>query len=235
MCNRVATPREDEIHGYFDKIDTNLSNTFRVDKYDHFHHITAFTMPQVPFVGLDDPLRISPAMWKFIPEKATLEAFKQYDTCNAKGEEVFEKRTYKDYIMKKRGLVVLKGFFEGQEQPDKTSQPYFIYPANGEILTLGCVYSDWTDASGNPVRTFSIITTEANKLMAQIHNKKKRMPLVVPPEKRLWWLDNALTKADLTEYFVPYPDGYLGAHKVSRNLYKRGHDNNTEAVQQAIS
>ncbi len=234
MCNRVATPQQDEIHGYFDKIDSNLSDLQKVDPYEAFYHITAFTMPPVPFVGMSDPLRISPAMWKFIPERATLEAYKQYDTCNAKSEEIFEKRTYKDYIMKMRGLVVLKGFYEGQEQPDKTSQPYFIYPANGEILTLGCVYSDWVDAEGKPVRTFSIITTDANKMMAEIHNKKRRMPLVVPPEKRMWWLQPELTKQDLQEYFVPYPDDYLTAHKVSRNLYKRGFDNNTPAVQAAI-
>jgi putative SOS response-associated peptidase YedK len=234
MCNRVATPHEDEINGYFDKIDTDLSDLYKVDPYEPFYHITSFTMPPIPFVAMSDPLRISPAMWKFIPEKATLEAYKKYDTCNAKAEEVFEKRTYKDYIMNKRGLVVLKGFFEGQEQPDKTSQPFFIYPANGEILTLGCVYSDWTDAEGKAVRTFSILTTEANTLMAEIHNKKKRMPLIVPPEKRMWWLGPDLTRQDLQNYFVPYPDGYLAAHKVSRNLYKRGFDNNTVEVQKAI-
>ena len=100
---------------------------------------------------------------------------------NARAEEIFEKRTFKDYILPKRGLVVLKGFFEGQEQPDKTSQPFFIYPADKGILTLGCVYSDWYDTTEQKtVRTFSIITTEANKLMAEIHNKKKRMPLIIP-------------------------------------------------------
>jgi putative SOS response-associated peptidase YedK len=234
MCNRIATPREDEIHGYFDKIDTNLSDLFKVDPFTPYYHVTAFTMPLVPFVASEDPLRIGSAMWKFIPERATLEAYKQYDTCNAKGEEIFEKRTYKDYIMKKRGLVVLKGFFEGQEQPDKTSQPYFIYPANGEILTLGCVYSDWHNSEGVPVRTFSIITTEANKLMAEIHNKKKRMPLIVPPELRQWWL-SGLTENEVKEYMKPYKDGYLQAHKVTRNLYKRGYDSNTPEVQLALT
>lgn len=227
MCNRVATPREDEIQGYFEKREAKLKNLIKVDNFTAYYHITAFTNPMLPFVGNDDPLRIGQAMWKFIPEKSSFEAYKQYDTCNAKGEEIFEKRTYKDYILPKRGLVVLKGFFEGQEQPDKTSQPYFIYPANGEILTLGCVYSDWYDAVNNKsVRTFSIITTAANQLMSEIHNKKKRMPLIVPPERREWWLDD-ISKDDLKNYFVPYPDGYLTAHKVSRNLYKRTVDSNT--------
>lgn len=235
MCNRVATPDSDDIHGYFDKVEPNLRHLVKVNPYQHFYHVTAFTMPHLPFVGADDPLRIGQAMWKFVPEKASLETYKQYDTCNAKAEEIFEKRTYKDYILPKRGLLVLKGFYEGQEQADKTSQPFFIYPAEGGLLTLGCVYSDWYDAvEDKTVRTCSMITTAANQLMAEIHNKKKRMPLIVPPEKRDWWLGN-LTRTDLEDFFVPYPDGYLAAHKVTRKLYKRGYDANTPAVQEEIS
>lgn len=235
MCNKVATPDEGNLRKYIKQQKANQSREFKIDTFEKFYHITAFTMPLLPFIGKDDPWSISKAMWKFIPEKATLDAYKKYDTCNARADEIFEKRTYKDYILPKRGLVVLDGFFEGQEQPDKTSQPFFIYPASGELLTLGCVYSDWVDAGGNPVRTFSIITTEANNLMAEIHNKKKRMPLIVPPDKHDWWLSNDLTKNDLIDYFVPYPDGYLAAHKVSRNLYKRGFDNNTPDAQKAIA
>ena len=137
-------------------------------------------MPWLPFIGRDQETRVSPAMWKFMPDKASMDVFKKYDTYNAKAEEIFEKQTYKKYIGTNRGLVVLKGFFEGQEQTDKTSQPYFIYPADGDLLTLGCVYNDWYNPElGVNVRTFSMITTAANKRMEEIHNKKKRMPLVI--------------------------------------------------------
>lgn len=231
MCNRVATPQADEIHGYFDKIESDLNDLVKIDSFTPTFHATAFTMPLLPFIGNDDPLHITTAMWKFIPERSSMEAYKPYDTYNAKAEEIFDKRTYKDYILPKRGLVVLKGFFEGQEQPDKTSQPYFIYPENGELLTLGCVYSDWYNKEEDKtVRTFSMITTVANELMAEIHNKKKRMPLIIPSEKRDWWLSKELTRNELEKYFIPYPDGYLKAHKVSRNLYKRGFDTNTADI-----
>ena len=183
-------------------------------------------MPFLPFAGNDDPLHIKTAMWKFIPEQASLSAYQKYDTCNAKAEEIFEKRTYKTSIMESRGLVVLMGFFEGQEQPDKISQPYFIYPANGEILTLGCVFSDWMDReTGQEARTFAIITTPANVLMSEIHNKKKRMPLIVPSELREWWLGD-LPEKEVKNYLCAYPDGYLTAHKVTRDIYKRGVETN---------
>lgn len=230
MCNRVATPKQDEIKGYFDKIDTKMSDLFKVDPYEQYYHVTAFTKPFLPFVGSDDPLHIGTALWKFVPERANFAAYAQYDTSNARGEEIFEKRTYKDAIMHKRGLVVLKGFFEGQEQKDKTSQPYFIYTTKDSVLTLGCVYSDWyDDMLQQTVRTFAIITTEANDLMAEIHNKKKRMPLIVPAERRLWWLGE-LSATEVRDYMRPYPDGYLKAHRVTRNMYKRGYDTNTPEI-----
>jgi putative SOS response-associated peptidase YedK len=235
MCNRVATPNADQIKGFFNKVEPDLRDLVKIDKFFAYFHATAFTMPLLPFVGNDDPLHITTAMWKFIPERSSLEAYKPYDTYNAKAEEIFDKRTYKDYIIPKRGLLILTGFYEGQEQPDKTSQPFYIYPQDGGLLTLGCVYSDWYNKEADKqVKTFSIITTAANELMAEIHNKKKRMPLIVPPEKRDWWLSKELTKAELESYFVPYPDGYLKAHKVSRDLYKRGVDSNTIAAQMAI-
>lgn len=235
MCNRVATPKEDEIKGYFDKMDTKMSDLFKVDQYEPFYHITSFTRPMIPFVTNADPLHIGTAMWKFLPEKASLESYAKYDTCNAKAEEIFEKPTYRDYILNKRGLVVLKGFYEGQEQPDKTSQPFFIYPKDGGILTLACVYSDWYDRDAQqPKRTFSILTVDANPMMAEIHNKKKRMPLVVTPEQREWWLGDR-TKEELKAFFVPTHEGYLAAHKVTRGLYKRGYDTNTPEIQKEVA
>lgn len=234
MCNRVATPREDEIHGYFDKQEVNQGKIFTIEPYEPAYHTSSFVMPWLPFIGRDNNIRIAPAMWKFMPENSRMEVFKQYDTCNAKSEEIFDKQTYKKYIVPNRGLVVLKGFFEGQEQPDKTSQPYFIYPANGDLLTLGCVYCDWYNLDlGATVRTFSIITTAANRRMAEIHNKKKRMPLVILPEARQQWLGE-LDRQGISEMMQPLPDGYLADHKVSRNLYKSKIQTNVPEILERI-
>jgi hypothetical protein len=57
MCNRVATPNEDEIQGYFDKMDTNLSDLFKIAPYQHYYHTTAFEMP-VGFANFQVNLRI---------------------------------------------------------------------------------------------------------------------------------------------------------------------------------
>ncbi len=235
MCNRVATPREDEIQGYFDKLSGSLRRLFVVEPFVPYYHVSSFPMPKLPFVAMDDPDRVAPAMWKFMPERATIDVFKKYDTANAKAEEIFEKQTYRKSIASSRGIVILKGFFEGMEQPDKTVQPYFIYPANGDMLMLGCVYSDWHNPElGATVRTFSIITTNANLRMAQIHNKKRRMPLVILPGRMDEWLDN-LSPTQIKEMMQPLPDGYLADHQVSRDLYKSKVDTNLPSILDRVS
>jgi putative SOS response-associated peptidase YedK len=61
--------------------------------------------------------------------------------------------------------------------------------AGGEAFALAGLWSEWMDrATGVPVRTYTIVTTEADALMAQIHNSKKRMPLLLAPQNEANWL-----------------------------------------------
>ena len=235
MCNSVATPESDELFSYFDKVEPNLRHLVKVDSVPRNYHITAFTKPMIPFIGKDDPLRIRSAMWKFVPERASMSAYEKYDTCNAKAEEIFERRTYKDYILPKRGLVVLKGFYEGQEQPDKTSQPFYIYPADKSLLTLGCVYSDWYDAeTDKDVRTFSIITTDANPMMADIHNSKKRMPFILDGNKAEQWLDRN-SKNQIESLFSSFDEKQMAAYKISKEVNSsKNHRNVPEILNPVI-
>lgn len=50
------------------------------------------------------------------------------------------------------------------------------------------------------VNSYSIITTEANELMSEIHNNKKRMPVVLRKEDRNAWLQGI----DLGSFAFPY-------------------------------
>jgi len=57
--------------------------------------------------------------------------------------------------------------------------PYYIFPKDKGAFYLGCIYNQWTNQlTGKLVDAFSIITTNANPLIATIHNTKKRMPLI---------------------------------------------------------
>ena len=54
---------------------------------------------------------------------------------------------------------------------------------------MGGIWSEWTDkTTGEIIKSYSIVTTEANELMAEIHNNKKRMPVILEPDQEENWL-----------------------------------------------
>ena len=73
----------------------------------------------------------------------------------------------------KRCIIPVKGFFEWQHV-GKEKIPWYIYHADNEILSLAGLYDNWIETNtGEVYNTFSIITTDANDLMAEIHNRQK--------------------------------------------------------------
>jgi putative SOS response-associated peptidase YedK len=54
--------------------------------------------------------------------------------------------------------------------------------ASVEPFAFAGIYSHWKDAdTDEEIKTYSILTTAANKLMSKIHNTKMRMPVILPP------------------------------------------------------
>ena len=62
------------------------------------------------------------------------------------------------------------------------------------------IWQPWKDVeTGEYVETFSIVTTEANSLMAQIHNSKKRMPVILTEDLAWEWLLDDLDEKRISE------------------------------------
>ena len=68
------------------------------------------------------------------------------------------------------------------------------------------VFDHWLNArTGKIISGFSILTTEANPLMEKIHNRKKRMPVILQADKQEAWIEFKLDPIDLTrERHQPY-------------------------------
>jgi len=233
MCNRVATPRQDELQGFFDKQEILQGNIFKIEPYDYYYNADGFTRPFLPVTSIDSPREVKPARWKLIPYwvKNEDEAKKYANTLNARSEEVFDKASYKPYILKNRCLLWVSGFFEPNHPAPKVTVPYYIRANDKVPLALGCIYSDWTDKdSGEMTRTFTIITTEPNELLREIHNEGQRMPYIVTPDNWDRWL-SPLSKDEIVSMMKPLPDGYLEGYKVGSIVYKRGVDTNVAETQ----
>jgi len=222
MCYQVATPSKNKLKTKFK--DKNISFI-----EEEKPHISGFTRPYLPVTLNGEADSIIAARWKLIPYwiKNENEANKYANTLNAEGESVFEKASYKHYIGSSRGLLYVNGFYEPHKVEDvKKSETYYIYTPTKEIFTLGIVYSMFSNQeTGEIYPTFSVLTTPANPLLAEIHNEKKRMPLIISPQDRENWLF-AKEKNDIQKLIKPF-SGELDANKVLPEISE-----NTKATKQ---
>jgi len=138
-----------------------------------------------------------------------------YTTLNAKAENLFvnekgRKSIFADAARSRRCLVLSTGFFEwrhlpklgkkGQTLKATEKYPYYISVKDQEYFFMAGIYEPWIDRETNErVNTVAILTTEANSLMAQIHNTKLRMPTILDNDLAHEWLFSDLNEERITE------------------------------------
>ena len=132
-------------------------------------------------------------------------------TLNAISEDLLSKPTYKHAALTHHCLIPSTGFFEWQHiypiskktgQPLKTATkiPYFIHLQNQPVFFMAGIWTPWTDQqTGEYTESFSILTTRANSLMEQIHNQKKRMPVILSESAAVAWLFNQISPAGIEQ------------------------------------
>lgn len=161
-------------------------------------------------------LEIVQAHWEFLAPwvkswKEVETARQKYTTLNAIGEKMLSSNLYKEAAMKRRCLVPSSGFYEWRHvklegAKKETAVPYFVLLPDRSVFYMAGIWQDWTDReTGEHVTSFAIVTTAANELMSKVHNKKKRMPLILPDELALEWLKPALEAhrvQELTQYQI---------------------------------
>jgi putative SOS response-associated peptidase YedK len=132
---------------------------------------------------------------------------------NARSETIGEKPSYKSAFGKRRCLVPVDGFYEWKKD-GKLKVPFFIHERTGRPLSLAGLWESWNDPEGKLLLTFTILTTEANDRLKELHD---RMPVIVYPEARKRWLDPAIEDTrSLFDLLKPADDGLLDFYEVSR-------------------
>lgn len=131
---------------------------------------------------------------------------------NARAESLAEKPSFRDAFKRRRCIVPASGFYEWKAE-STGKQPYYIRLKSDEPLAMAGLWESWRDPEGAVVRTFCIITTEANALMAQIH---ARMLVLLRPGDFGQWLDSGVPGEELRELLGPYPVDPMEAWPVSK-------------------
>ncbi len=132
-------------------------------------------------------------------------------TLNATSEEMLlPNKIFRDAALHRRCLILSTGFYEWRHvfpvgkktgKPLKTAIkfPYHVGVKNKNYFFMAGIWQPWKDVeTGEYVETFSIITTAANSLMAQIHNSRKRMPAILSEDYAYEWLLGNLTEEEIS-------------------------------------
>jgi putative SOS response-associated peptidase YedK len=203
------------------------------DKYRPSYYYHAFGLPHIPAICSTQPDKIRLLQWGLIPswtrslDDANAIRFK---TFNARSESIDNKPSYSSSVRSKRCIIPVKGFFEWQHA-GKEKIPWYIFHQNNDILSIAGLFDEWTESNtGEKFSTFTIITTDANDLMAEIHNSAKRMPVILDKSSETIWTDQSSSLNDVLTILRPCPPEILNAHTISPLINDRNIDRNTPEV-----
>jgi putative SOS response-associated peptidase YedK len=202
-------------------------------RYEPSYYYHAYGMPELPAICSDNPGTVKLLKWGLIPSWVKTEDDAdeiRLKTFNARAESIDTKPSFSSSFRSKRCIIPVRGFFEWQHL-EKSKRPWYIYSSDNEIISIAGLYSEWMQIStGETVNTFSIITTDANEMMAEIHNSKKRMPAILDKTNEKKWIDLSLSSSEALNMLKPCPENILKAHTISPLVNNRNTDRNTPEV-----
>jgi putative SOS response-associated peptidase YedK len=203
------------------------------EKYNPSYYYHAFGLPEMPAICSGKADKIQLLKWGLIPSWVkTKESANEIrlKTFNARAETIESKPSFSKSFSSKRCIIPVKGFFEWQHVGTKKI-PWYIYHTDNEILSLAGLWDEWVETTtGELFSTFSIVTTSANELMADIHNSGKRMPVILDKQSEKQWIDLDINKAEAFELLKPCPSEILKAYTISALINNKNTDRNRPEI-----
>ena len=199
------------------------------DKYRPSYYYHAFAFPEMPAICSGKTDMIQLLKWGLIPSwvksKENADGIR-LKTFNARAESIDSKPSFSRSFNSKRCIIPVKGFFEWQHVGSKKI-PWYIYRADNEIISFAGLWDEWVESSTSEVlSTFSIVTTSANEMMAEIHNSKKRMPVILDQQTEKQWINLDPDNAKTLDLLKPCPPDMLKAHTISPLINEKAADRN---------
>ncbi|MGD9891647.1 MAG: SOS response-associated peptidase, partial [Dehalococcoidia bacterium] len=162
-----------------------------------------------------------PSVWGLIPGWAR-DRTMAGKTFNARSETLMEKPSFRGLVARHRCIIPVSGFYEWSGT-GKSKQPRYFHRADGRPLALAGLWTTWRDpTTGEAVTSHTIITTQANGMIAAYH---QRMPVVLDDAGVALWLDPTVTDPGVVlPLLAPAPDDLLTAHRVSDEVNNARND-----------
>ena len=142
---------------------------------------------------------------------------------NARAESVADKPSFRNAFARRRCIVLADGFYEWKREEDGTKTPTYLRLRSGRPFGFAGLWESWTSEEGDgpPLRSCTIITVQAEGMVSKIHH---RMPVILTPETRALWLDDARDSPSLRDLLRPLDTSLLEAWEVSKLVNSPGND-----------
>jgi putative SOS response-associated peptidase YedK len=200
-----------------------IQETFGVETPQQMqpHYNIAPTQP-VAVIPNDGKDRLDFFIWGLIPSWAKDPSIGNR-LINARAETLAEKPAFRAAYRRRRCLVIADGFYEWRKEPgSKSKTPVYLQMESKEPFGFAGLWEVWYAGDGSEIRSCTIITTNPNELVANIHN---RMPVVVAPEDYSLWLSPEEQNPEVLKPVLrPYPSTEMIAYPVSRLVNSPGND-----------
>jgi putative SOS response-associated peptidase YedK len=212
--------------------------TITEEDYIPRYYENAFDHFPMPIVTAGKPNALQMFHWGLVPSWSTSQQDALHArtlTVNCKSEEMYDKASFRDAAKNnQRCLIPCTGFYEWKHLNNgKQKIPHVIGLKNQQIYSIAGLYSRWRNPETQRyMYTYTVLTTQANKLMEEIHNTKKRMPVIIPREYETDWLNPNMNKDDVLALCQPINDSGMHAYTIGKLISNPKADRNVPEVMQ---
>lgn len=204
-----------------------------LDANEHYWSM-GFQHQKIPVITDEHPDELQFFHWGLIPswsknpEQAKIMAGK---CLNTRSETMFEKPAFRSAAKDRRCVIALSGYYEHYwaDKNGKNKIPYYVRHKDGKPLYMAGLWEEWLNKeTGEVVKTCSIITTNANIKLSEVHNRNPldpRMLVILDLEDIPNWLAPIECKEDielLQSICSPYYDEALEVYPVRQLRGKNG-------------
>jgi putative SOS response-associated peptidase YedK len=179
---------------------------------------------------VDSERRFDPMRWQLVPNWEP-EFSTKLSTINARSETVFDSPLFGELVTRQRCIIPVSGFFEWKAEAGSAKRrPFKVHLQKNAIMSVAGIWEAWRPGTRFERRSFTILTTAANRLMREIHD---RMPVILDASALDDWLSpETHERKELDHFMKPCPDDWLSAEEVSP-LVNSPKNNSPEVLQPA--
>src|SRR6266852_5736536 len=138
---------------------------------------------------------------------------------NARAETLEAKPSFNESFRLRRCLILADGFFEWK-RTGKEKRPSYFQLRDELPFAFAGIWDTWSNR-GDVITSCAIITTEANELVSELHD---RMPAILLHECQDAWLDQKTDRTVLTEMLKPFPSLRMKTYPVSSSVNSTDND-----------